>query len=209
MSWIPDQNSIQGYLQWRAADTLLAAVWIVVTGAAAWLFRKKPYAAMALAGACASAILLVAVHVGLVYLASTSPSPLASPLSDDAVKWQLASHLYDDFQAVKGGPCHAVMVHNDSDYAENLFNDLQKILVLAGCSTSEQQRDYTLPKGISVCTARTVPAQFAQSLVTRLDDTAHTKADYEFYDTPDIKCPTFACPIGQACFAVTIGNKPE
>ena len=152
-------------------------------------------------------LFIVQQHYGSTNIGTVVSKP-DRPLGDDALKWTLATQLFDDFHAVKEGHCHVMMIHNDSDYAEDLFNDLQNILTLAGCTTSEQPRDYTLPKGISVCSERTVPARFASRVVTRLDDTAHIKADYEFYGTPDIKCPAMFCPAGHDCFAVTIGNKP-
>ncbi|MFZ0886823.1 MAG: hypothetical protein WA005_00080 [Candidatus Binataceae bacterium] len=132
------------------------------------------------------------------------------PLADDALKWKLATQLFGDFQSMKDANCRVTMIHNDSDYAEDLYDDAQRVLSLAGCTILDQPREYTLPRGLTVCSSRTAPtSRFAQALVSRLDDTAHIKSDFEFYDGSDIKCPMLLCPAGQTCFAVTIGNRAE
>jgi|SRR5271163_3443673 len=139
-----------------------------------------------------------------------SESSLSRPLADDSVKWQLASDLYDQFHSTKGN-CHALMFETDSDYAVNTSNDLQKILRLAGCSISEAQRDYTLPKGLAICTWRTsYGSEFGEFLRTGLANTAHLSADHKFYgDKPEpTDCPTMPCAQGEDCMAVTVGNKP-
>jgi hypothetical protein len=133
------------------------------------------------------------------------------PLADDAMKWQLAEHLYDDLHGTQLRPPQPICImHLDSDYSESLAHNITSILKLAGYTVQPCVRTggADLPKGISIWSDRQgVVADHGQYIKNRFESIANLPVDFSFLDEPNLEKPFPLCFNGAApCLAVTIGN---
>jgi hypothetical protein len=88
----------------------------------------------------------------------TPAAPLPTPklgLSDDAAKWQLVKHLYDNYRTIATSnaiPAKVCVMHLDTEYSENAAKDFSDVLRVAGYPAVPciRKGGGDIPKGITV-----------------------------------------------------------
>jgi hypothetical protein len=133
------------------------------------------------------------------------------PLADDAIKWQLAKHLYDDFHGTDFKPDQPIcMFHLDSPHSEDLAEKIIGVLRLAGYSVDDScpRPSGNIPKGITVWSEHYHEvSEHADYIKNRFEGIAHLPVEHTFTDELGIEKPSPLCrDVSQPCLAITIGN---